>query len=103
MAKIEINNFKIADLEQAIKNVLNESVLMAVKQQIRPEKLHISLLSREATAEMLCISLPTLNEWTKSGIIKAHRIGGRVLYKSEDITDALKVVVSQTKRGGQSC
>jgi excisionase family DNA binding protein len=103
MAKIEVNNFEIADLEQAIKNVFNETVLRAVKEQIRPEKLHISLLSREATAEMLCISLPTLNQWTKSGIIKAHRIGGRVLYKTEDISEALTQVTTEIKRGGKSC
>jgi len=103
MRKIEINNFNIADLEQAIKNVLNEAVLQAVKEQIRPEKQHLSLLSREATAEMLCISLPTLNEWTKTGIIKACRIGGRVLYKTDDISDALSTVVTKVKRGGKSC
>lgn len=103
MEKIQINNFKIADLEQAIKNVLHETVAREVKKQIRPEMLHISLLSREATAEMLCISLPTLNQWTKSGIIKAHRIGGRVLYKSEDISEALTQVTTKIKRGGLSC
>ncbi|MBO6605313.1 helix-turn-helix domain-containing protein [Psychroserpens sp.] len=103
MAKIEINNFNIADLEQAIKNVLLETVALEIKKQLRPEKVHISLLSREATAEMLCISLPTLNQWTKSGIINAHRIGGRVLYKSEDISNALNQVRTELKRGGESC
>ncbi len=103
MAKIEIKNFNIADLEQAIKNVLHETVALEIKKQLRPELVHISLLSREATAEMLCISLPTLNQWTKSGIIKAHRIGGRVLYKSEDISDALNQVRTELKRGGKSC
>ena len=66
MGRIEINNFNIADLEQAIKNVLTETVIKTVKNQLRPiNEIEISLFTRENTAKMLCISLPTLNEWTK--------------------------------------
>ncbi|WP_445956927.1 helix-turn-helix domain-containing protein [Yeosuana sp.] len=104
MGRIEINNFNIADLEQAIKNVLTETVIKTVKNQLRPiNEIEISLFTRENTAKMLCISLPTLNEWTKTGIIKAYRIGGRVLYKHDDITDALCLITTNTKRGGKSC
>ncbi len=103
MESIQINNFNIADLEKAIKNVLHEAVIDAVKDQINPEQKHFSLYSRMATAEILCISLPTLNEWTKSGIIKANRIGNRVLYRLEDINEALTEVQTANKRGGKSC
>ena len=103
MGNIQINNFNIADLEQAIKNVLTETVINAVKEKISPNKKILSLLSREETAMTLCISLPTLHEWTKSGIIKAFRIGNRVLYKLEDINDALKEIQTSVKRGGKSC
>jgi excisionase family DNA binding protein len=103
MANIEINNFNIADLEKAIKNVLHETVVNAVKEKIIPNRKIISLFSREETAKMLCISLPTLNEWTKQGIIKAFRIGNRVLYKLEDINDALTEIKTSAKRGGKSC
>ena len=103
MGQIEINNFNIADLEQAIKNVLHETVINAVKEQITPNRKIISLFSREETANTLCISLPTLHEWTKSGIIKAFRIGNRVLYKLEDINEALTEVKSSLKKGNKSC
>ncbi|MAX71361.1 MAG: DNA-binding protein [Flavobacteriaceae bacterium] len=102
MAKIEINNFNIADLEQAIKNVLNENVFNDVLDKIH-QKESVNIYSREATADLLCVSLPTLNEWTKQGIIRAFRIGGRVLYKLEDINEALKEVKTSVKRGGLSC
>lgn len=102
MESIQINNFKIADLEQAIKNVLKENVFNNVLDNIRQEN-SLSMYSREATADMLCVSLPTLNEWTKQGIIRAFRIGGRVLYKLEDINDALTEVQTTVKRGGKSC
>lgn len=103
MENIQINHFKIADLEQAVKNVLHETVINAVKEELRPNTKILSLFSREETAKTLCISLPTLHEWTKSGIIKAFRIGNRVLYKLEDINEALTEVKTSIKRGGVSC
>lgn len=48
--------------------------------------------TRKEVTKMLDISLPTLHEWTKDGIIKAHRIGSRVRYKEEDVQNALKEV-----------
>lgn len=48
--------------------------------------------TRKDVAKMLNISLPTLSEWTKDGIITAHRIGSRVRYKYEDIQQALKEI-----------
>lgn len=103
MAKIEINNFNIADLEKAIKNVLHETVVNAIREKINPKANVLSLFSREQTAKTLCISLPTLNQWTKSGIIKALRIGNRVLYRLEDINDALTEVKTSVNKRGQSC
>ena len=49
-------------------------------------------LTRSQAAGLLKCSAVTLNTWTKSGKIKAHRIGGRVLYKESEISEALKPV-----------
>lgn len=48
--------------------------------------------TRRETAIKLHISLPTLNEYTKSGKLKAYRINGRVLYKDEELDAALTAV-----------
>ncbi len=102
MGQIQINNFNIADLEQAIKNVLKENIFNGVLDQIQQVD-GLNLYSREATADMLCVSLPTLNDWTKRGVIRAYRIGGRVLYKLEDINESLTEIKTSIKRGGKSC
>ena len=47
------------------------------------------LLTRKEVANFLNISLPTLHDWTKSGRIKAYRIGSRILYKSSEVIDSL--------------
>lgn len=48
-----------------------------------------SYLTRKETAALLKISLPTLNEWTKTGRLISHRIGTRILYKTDEIKGAI--------------
>jgi len=47
------------------------------------------LLTRQQVADRLKISLPTLNELTKSGKITGYRIGNRLRYKATEIQQAL--------------
>lgn len=47
------------------------------------------LLTRKETADKLKISLVTLNDWTKRGLIQSYIIGGRVLYKDSEIEASL--------------
>ncbi|MGG5577146.1 helix-turn-helix domain-containing protein [Myroides sp. C15-4] len=53
-----------------------------------------TLLTRQDVAQLLRISLPTLNTYTKDGKLKAYRIGGRVLYKKAEVESMLKEVTS---------
>ncbi|MDM1140051.1 helix-turn-helix domain-containing protein [Empedobacter sp. R132-2] len=47
------------------------------------------ILTREETARLLSISLPTLWNWTKKNILTAYGIGGRVYYKKDEVINAL--------------
>jgi hypothetical protein len=47
------------------------------------------LLTRKETADKVKISLVTLNDWTKRGLIQSYLIGGRVLYKDSEIEKSL--------------
>ncbi|PVD50809.1 DNA-binding protein [Terrimonas sp.] len=47
------------------------------------------LLTRRAVANMLHISLVTLNKHTRNGLLPAYKIGRRVLYRRGDIVPAL--------------
>ncbi len=49
-------------------------------------------LSRVEVANLLKISLPTLNEWTKLGHLQSYRIGNRVLYKADEVDESLSKV-----------
>ena len=99
MTKVFLNNLELSDIkkviEEALENKLNGFSV--------PKKTELSLLTRKDTAKFLRISLPTLHEWTKNGIVKAHRIGNRVLYKQEEVTQALHQIQTSKTRGGLLC
>lgn len=46
-------------------------------------------LTREEVSELLKISLSTIHNWTKRGIIHPYQIGGRVYYKARDIESSM--------------
>lgn len=75
-------------------------LISTLKQVIEPlmstkESSSIELLTRKEAAQFLRISLPTLADWSKQGIIHAISIGGRVYYSISDIQNALE------KKGGK--
>ncbi len=51
-------------------------------------------LSRFEAADLLKISLPTLAEYTRTGLIQGSRIGTRVLYSEDAIAAAVKEIPS---------
>jgi excisionase family DNA binding protein len=54
-------------------------------------ELDLGLLTRQETCQVLQISLMTLYNLTKAGVLKAYRLGPRhVFYKREEILAALK-------------
>jgi hypothetical protein len=46
-------------------------------------------LNRTEVTKLLKISLPSLTEYTKRGLLQSYKIGNRVLYKSNEIEQAI--------------
>jgi len=67
----------------SLKKRLNEKI-----RQLIPEKT-IRYLSRKEVGQLLKVSLPTVDSWTKDGFINSYRIGSRILYKSDEVEGAL--------------
>lgn len=72
--------------------VLFNNHLRPFLEQLQTAQPENKLRTRKETAERLNIALSTLHEYTKTGMIKGKRIGGRVLYSDEDITNALTTI-----------
>jgi len=47
-------------------------------------------LTRREVTQLLKISLPTLHRYTKDGVLRSYRIGGKVRYKQHEVETALK-------------
>jgi excisionase family DNA binding protein len=79
---------------ESIEERLNqiERLILSLKEDKSDKNQTIHYLSRQEAANLLKISLPTLNEYTRTGIIKGSRVGSRVLYSEEDIKDAVKEI-----------
>jgi excisionase family DNA binding protein len=49
-------------------------------------------ITRHTAAQILGISLPTLNDWSKRGIITSYKIATRVRYKKNEIEACIEKV-----------
>lgn len=90
---ILIQQASLSDIEAVVRKVLDD-ILDDLKLQKSEDS--IRLLTRTEAAKMLRISLPTLADWTRQGMIPAQRIGRRVLYAISDIENTL-----EGKKGGR--
>ena len=80
---------------EELAGLIHSAVKDAIKnnlQVINPSPQGEKLLTRKETSDKLKISLVTLNDWTKRGLIQSYIIGGRVLYKETEIEKSLHQV-----------
>lgn len=78
---------------EEFKAILAEVVNTAIKKlYIFTPPPETELLTRKDTAILLGISLPTLNDWTKRGLIPSFRISSRVRYKKTEVLNSLTKV-----------
>jgi excisionase family DNA binding protein len=82
-----IQNITPEQLSETLRSVIREELSLQNPKVTTP-----LYRSRQEVANLLKISLPTLNEYTRTGIIKGSRIGSRVLYSEEDIKNAIKEI-----------
>lgn len=98
MDKIFFNALTEQDLKRVIREVLEEKSSKETIKVTRDGK--ITYLNRFEVVELLKISLPTLTNWTKEGILQSYRIGKRVLYREDEVNSSLEKVRNlKYKRG----
>ncbi len=65
-----------------------EKLLKEFSEKFTPKEPEI-WLSRKDVSELLGVSLVTIYQWSKDGILKAYKIGTRVRFKRSDIEQTL--------------
>ena len=84
-----------------IQNVTPEEFSELLRPIIREELSRIQqnattkYLTRQEVTKLLKITLPTLHEYTRAGIIKGSRIGSRILYLEENVLNSVKEIPLQ--------
>ena len=71
-----------------------EDKIERLETQFQPTQ-PLQYLTRQQVAEMLSISLVTVNDWRKKGILKAYKIGNRVYFKRHEVEAALVEIKSR--------
>lgn len=74
-------------VEDKIKNLLSENTR-------NYENIKEQYATRHEVSKRLRISLPTLNTFTKQGILNGYRMGRRVLYKWDEVEAVLQEITS---------
>lgn len=88
--EIILNGISFEQLQDSFRAIVQNEVQKIVSGLTTTPEPSPDLITRKATAEILGISLPTLNEWTKNGIIPAQRIGTRIRYNRANVYASLK-------------
>ncbi len=97
MEPILLNGINLSYIKKVLREVLEEKSNDFAKPVKSEDQ---EYLTRKEVAKLLKISLTTLNDWSKQGIVQAYRIGNRVLYKKKEIEDSVSKVQSfKYKRG----
>ncbi len=98
MQTILLQSIHVDDFRKLIGEVIDEK-LKQLTQREKPQN-KTNYLDRKEVAKLLKVSLPTLNEWSKLGIIQSYRIGKRILYKQDEINSSVQQVRNlKYKRG----
>ena len=83
-AQIFLNGITVEQLAEALKPLLGNVTTNEPKQ---PEN---DLMTREAVCKLLSVGKVTLWKHTKTGKLKSYGIGNRVMYKRNEVLEAVK-------------
>ena len=87
MNTLQIQNITAHELESIIENAVQRAI---PKQSEKPEQPRF--ITRQEAAQLLGVSLVTIDKWSKEGHLKKFRIGGRIRFKAEEVQKALSEV-----------
>ena len=79
------------DLKSLISETIKEELKMFFKKENEPDN---RMLTRKEVSAMLGVSLVTLSNWVKEGIVPAVRLNSSVRFRMADIESAMKEIKS---------
>jgi excisionase family DNA binding protein len=96
--KFILSSIPLDELVTVISETVKKEVESATS--FRKPESESEYITRQDAARILGISLPTLNDWSKRGVLPSYRIQSRVRYKKAEVLDSLKQVQTIKYRRG---
>ena len=91
MQNVILSQVPIEDLQGMIECAVQRTMDKLLNKESQQQQ-GDQLVTRQEAANLLGISLPTLNHYSKHGVVPAYRIGSRVRYKKCELMDCLTKV-----------
>lgn len=85
----ELSLLPVEDLKTLLSEVVRAELRNHIPTRKEPFEDVPELLSRHQTAELLGVSLATLDNWAATGRLKKHRIGATVRFRKTELLNAL--------------
>jgi excisionase family DNA binding protein len=82
---------------------LTDNILKDVRAELKEIVLNFQptkqpeYLTRKEVAKILKVSLVTLSDWNKKGVLKPYRLGNLIRYKREELDQALIIIYTKKK------
>ena len=76
--------------EQDIRDIISDAVQDSFSKLSSPKPHHEEYLTRVEAAELLKVSVGSIDVWRRKGVIKAHRINSRIRFKQAELLNAIK-------------
>lgn len=86
---IQLLQISTEELTFLIKEGIKPELEILFKKCLRDLSNDNDFLSRVDTANYFGVSLPTIHDWTKKGIIKPYKMGNRTYFKKSDLVAKL--------------
>ena len=80
---IQIEKVNAKDLLDRFTGI--ENMIKELKESIKPTTPPNDYLSRQDIATLFQVTVTTVHDWTRKGILKAYKVGNRVYFKRAEV------------------
>lgn len=91
MTEVFFSSVPIGQLTAELTEAVFNRVAPLIQTVNKPQQ-ETELLTRKQAAKLLGVSLPTIQDWTKTGKITGYRIASRIRYKRHELETSLSQI-----------
>jgi len=92
MENIILHSTPLKDFRDIIGSIVEEKLKQFKPAEPPQTSANSEYLTRKQVCDLLKISLSTLHYYTKDGTLRGYRIGGRILYKTVEVNNAVQEI-----------